>query len=187
MVKRKRILAGFAVGLLVGLPIGLTLRFGPALSRAAVDSTKYSPDYSEAAFAAVEEGMTEAEVVLLLGQPLGAHAGNPEVVRWYGPPGSRVGEDGGLHPPDGWVDGDKVAIIVFDPSGTTAALGGPFPGRSADEIGAALGKPIKEEVSRSVVYWRYTQSPSDGSYHRRWIGFDAEGKVADKKAYFWWD
>lgn len=186
MVKRL-ILSGLLLGmLLIGLFVGLVWWIGRDLYQGVADSTQYSSGYSEAAFEQVQEGMTQEEVVQLLGQPLRTHAGHPGLVRWYGPPGSWVGEDSGLHTPEG-SDGSKAAIIRFDLSGKTASSNGPFPGKSAEEVRAALGEPIKEQVQRSIVYWRYSQSPSDGSYHRRWIGFDADGRVAEKKAYFWWD
>src|SRR4051794_35820341 len=96
------ILAGLVPRLpLVGPLVGMVWWIGGDVYQAVVDSTQYSSGYSEAAFEQIQEGMTQDEVVQLLGQPLGTHAGNPGVVRWYGPPGSWVGEDSGLHTPEG--------------------------------------------------------------------------------------
>src|SRR4051812_44856760 len=111
--------------------------------------------------------------------PNGLH---PGVVRWYGPPGSWVGKDSGLHCPVS--DLSKGAIIRFDLTGKVTQEG-PWTGKSADEVSASLGTPIKERVQRATVYWEYTRS--DGNYHRRWVGFDHSGTVVEKVAFFWWD
>lgn len=179
----KRKLIGFGLGVGVGALVCLGWRAGPGLLVWALDDTEYSPGYTEANFDAVREGMTEGEVVRLLGRPLDSWKQDPGVVRWYGPPGSSVDEGGGLHVPGS--DWSKSAVIDFDPSGRTARPGGPFAGASPDEVRAALGEPIREEVRRAVVLWRYTRS--DGHHHRRWVGFDAAGMVAEKRAYFYWD
>lgn len=184
-MNRKIVRGGIILGLLLGFSVVGMVRGLPLLFTALSDTTQYSPGYTEAAFEAVQEGMTEDEVRRLLGEPIRNHAGNPGVVRWYGPPGSWVGEDSGLHTPNG-SDGSKSAIIRFDLSGRVAQ-DGPWPGRTAEEVKSVLGRPIQEKVSRAVVYWQYSISPPDGSYHRRWIGFDPDGKVAEKIAYFWWD
>lgn len=144
-----------------------------------------APVISESAFADVREGLTEDEVIRLLGQPLGKHEGHPGVVRYYGPPGTWVDEDG-LHFPNG-SDMFAGGIIRFDVDGKKVVWGQNRAGQSAEEVRAALGEPIQEKIQRSVVYWRYSWSPPDWHYHRRWIGFDAEGRVAEKKSYFYWD
>jgi hypothetical protein len=184
-MNRKAIYGGTVLGLLVSLSFVFVVRGIPYLFRGVSDTTRYSAGYSEGAFESVREGMTEVEVTQLLGQPIKTHAGNPGVVRWYGPPGSWVGEDSGLHTPEG-TDFSKSAIIRFDLDGRIAH-DGPWPGRSADAIQAMLGPPVQEKTKRSVVYWQYSISPPDASYHRRWIGFDVDGHVAERIAFFWWD
>ena len=57
--------------------------------------------------------MTDGEVVEVLDKPLATHEGNPRFVRWYGPPGSTVGEDGRLHVPPS-VDWVQYGIVSFD-------------------------------------------------------------------------
>jgi hypothetical protein len=147
-----------------------------------MDSTEYSPGYSEKAFKEVREGMTEADVRRLLGEPLLVHLSNPGVTRWYGPPGSWVNEYGGLICPS--PDWSNLAIIQFDPTGEVT-MQNPWARMSPDQITALLGKPIKEVVSRVTVCWVYTRS--EGSYYRRSIGFDQSGKVVEKTAYYYWD
>jgi outer membrane protein assembly factor BamE (lipoprotein component of BamABCDE complex) len=164
------------------LMFGVFLVLLSALSYRAVDSTEYSPGYSEQAFNAVRDGMTEAEVRRLLGPPIRIHIADPGVIRWYGPAGSWVGADGGLHcAGSDWSNGH---IIPFDPTGEVAREN-PWAGKTKDQISEMLGTPIKEEAQRSTVYWEYTRS--DGNYHRRWVGFDPSGKVAETIAFFWWD
>jgi len=179
-VFRKFVFAFVTMTSIIGVLIAAVYFGGPALLRFASDTTQYSTGYSETAFESVRVGMTQAEVIELLGAPLGTHEATPGVVRWYGPPGSSVGEDSGLHTPSG--SNAKSGIFRFD-------LNGQFTdsGESAENIRAEYGEPIKEKVVRAVIIWRYSWSPQDGNYHRRWIGFDIEGKVSEKKAYFWWD
>ena len=127
--------------------------------------------------------MSQAQVLQLLGHPLGSHEGFPGVIRWYGPPGTWIGEDGELHAPSG--EYSKAAIIAFDLPGQTASVWGPYAGRSAEEVQAELGVPVQVKLKRSVIYWQYSRS--DGNYYRRWIGFGPEARVAEKVAFFWWD
>jgi hypothetical protein len=150
------------------------------------DCTEYSPGYTERAFNAIGEGMSRAEVRRLLGDPLQTVEHEPVVIRYFGPPGSWVGPDGGLHCPGPGIGAGTM--LGFDAGGAAVKWGpsGWF-GKSADEVRAALGPPFEVRVSRATVFWKYTRAKPKGDYYRRRIGFDDTGRVVEKVAYWYVD
>lgn len=162
---------------------GLLWSTGPRMIEWSLDTAVYPPGYSESKFRSVKLGMTESQVSELLGEPLNKWKtkSKPCLIRYYGPPGSKLA-NGLLHCP-GSVPG---SVIYFELDGKTVQWGDAA-GQTAEQIEAALGKPFHEVLDRTATYWEYSRSSCDGHYTRRWIGFDDGGRVAEKKAYFWWD
>ncbi len=77
---------GFVLLLVIGIPLGLGLVYELLLKEAyffpnpAIDTT-FAPGYSEAKFAAIQPGMTQAEVLVHLGKPLDS-AKTADGVEW---------------------------------------------------------------------------------------------------------
>ena len=121
------------------------------------DDTQYASGFSDARFRNVRVGDTEAEVIALLGPPLG------ESWRW----------DGGREAVQVSFDRDGRAEYVV-PSGRLRM------GISSSEIQSLMGQPPDLKI------FSYTRSPNDGSYRVRVIHF-RQGLVTQKLHEYYMD
>jgi hypothetical protein len=169
---------GIVVGCLGGVPL--------AFWYLVIDSTEYAPGYSEKAFQSIREGMTKGEVEQRLGKPFEVRPSTPHVMRWYGPTESKIHEDGGISVPDGG-DFSEVAIVQFDEAGSVVVGGGRYHGLTPKQVEDKLGKPLRAAGDPSVEVWHFTRSWNSGNHYRRWIGFDADGRVGKIFSYYYWD
>lgn len=159
----------------------------PIMAHCLIDCTEYAPGYSEARFQEIVAGMSEFEVKQLLGEPLRVSEGWPGVYRYYGPAGSTIGPDGGIHSPSG--DFSSCRIIRFNLSGEIAE-GGCQPdwiGKTEHEVNELLGKPIETRVRQATRFFCYTRPQPKGDYYVRNVGFDESGIVVEKVASWYWD
>ena len=79
------------------LIVGVALAFSvPSCLIALEDSTQYAAGFRESKFRTIRLGMSEADVIRTLGQPLETKPATQYIEWIYGPPGLRIADDGGL-------------------------------------------------------------------------------------------
>ena len=160
------------------------------------DTTVFAPGYDEKAFRSIEPGMAEAQVHKLIGKPLRETKSWPQVDWYYGPPTLRVTDDGGMFDTSGFFGtawGYTVARATPDGK-IIEVLGGYFPDVPKELVGADLsemkkryGEPIAVRTVRATRYLVYSGSKSSGNFRTRALGVDADGKVAEIIAGYYFD
>lgn len=148
--------------------------------------TEYAPGFHEEKFQQIRIGDSEAHVIATLGLPFCEHAANPQSLRYYGPVGSFVDELGGIRVPQ---EADWSGVIVgFDPQSRLATSGpAEVIGKSEADADLIIGVCIKSTNCRATRYLVYSRSPNSGNYHRRWVGLDAQGEVAELVSLYYVD
>jgi hypothetical protein len=157
------------------------------------DTSYYAPDYTEAKFRSIREGMLEAEVIRVLGDPLKVEKAT-EYIEWiYGPSHLRISDNGGLYVNSS--DPLNYTIVMADGTGKITHITGNYlkyngqrlAGRTLAEMEAQFGKPLRVIRQPSQKYLIYSGTEVDGSYHIRNVGIDAAGRVNSIVARFYQD
>ncbi len=160
------------------------------------DTTVFAPGFDEKAFRSIVPGTTEAQVHKLIGQPLRETQSRPQVDWYYGPPTLRVTEDGGMFDTSGFFETAwGYTVVQAAPDGKIVEiLGGYFPDVPRELIGADLaemkrryGEPNAVRTVRAARYLVYSGSKSSGNFRTRALGVDAEGKVVQIIAGYYFD
>ncbi len=143
------------------------------------DTTVYAPGYSEQVFWTLRPGMSEGDVIRLMGKPLDDGSNEGYVNWYYGPPTLTVGADGAVSASGGWT------YVRADGTGKIDGAAGNYLKDPWEElIGLNLAEMRKRYGDPVAIYrhptWRYlayTATRVSGSYFIRRVFLDATGHV----------
>jgi hypothetical protein len=174
MFTDRRILPGAVIVILLSVPfwIGSVWRW---LS----DTTTYSPGYTEQKMLSLRLGMSEREVIRIMGIPL-KDVSDPGRVSWYyGPSTLKIARNGA-------TSGPEYTYVLADANGNIESMAGDYlKARWQDLIGINLeemrrryGEPIAILPHDKWRYLAYSESKVDGSYYIRRVWLNRVGQVA---------
>ncbi len=152
------------------------------------DTTVYTTGYSEQRFQSIRPGMSEEEVIKLMGKPL-EDKSDPGYVNWYyGPSTLNIAENGA-------VTGGEFTYVRASANGKIDATAGGYLKATWDElVGLDLtemrrrfGEPVATRPHRKWRYLAYSGTKVDGSYHIRRVWLDMAGQVTQIEAHWYQD
>ncbi len=146
-----------------------------------LEDTNYASGYSEEKFRSIKKGMTVISVVGLLGKPLDVTTQNWSEVWIYCSSDIRRGNDGAQY----LNMFGPVTYLHMTLDGEVEKQAGDylskhFVGMNKDSVRREIGNPNRTEEREYGIIYKYT-SPGkwgNGSYNRRDVYFDADGKVS---------
>jgi len=145
------------------------------------DTTVYAPGYSEAKFRAIRTGMSEAEVIRTLGQPLSVDPAVGYIVWTYGPGDDRNPQTPATAP---W-DISATTTFTGDVKGKVTAIDGAYLdtkesrliGRRLADVRERYGKPLEVWAAPDrKMFWYSKLSGTKGQYVRS-VDIDNLGQV----------
>ena len=152
------------------------------------DTTVYALGYSEQKFQSIHAGMSEEDVIRLIGKPLEDNS-EPGYVNWYyGPPTLRVATNGA-------ISGEAYTYVLVDATGRINGTGGNYLKASwQDLIGIDVaemrrrdGDPVAIRPHEKWRYLAYSATTEGGSYFIRRVWLNTAGRVIQVQAGWYQD
>jgi hypothetical protein len=152
------------------------------------DTTEYAPGYSEQVFHSIRLGMSEEDVIRIMGQPLEDKSDSGYVNGYYGPASLKVTETGA-------VSGAECTYVRADAAGKIDATAGSYlkagwndlVGLDLIEMRRRYGEPVAIRPHKKWRYLAYSGSRVDGSSYIRRFWLDTSGRVTQIEAHWYQD
>ena len=116
------------------------------------DTTVYAPGYSEKRFRSIRLGMTDADLIQIMGQPFEDKSSGGYVNWYYGPPTLKVAENGSVSGPD-------YTYVRADGRGTIDAAAGSYLNADWNDL---VGLDLTRCASDMASLLRYAHMKNGG-------------------------
>lgn len=153
--------------------------------------TAFAPGYTEHKFDMVQIGNDSNRVVELIGPPLRVDHQSFSELWMYGTH-PNVHFSNGLFIKQGTIPIPKL-VVYFGSDGLVKSIYGDegvslqLQGKDKDTVRAALGLPAETKTNKGIFIFSYTEGKHSESFDVRAVIFNEQGRVLEKKSFYYRD